>query len=353
MNASKGTSRRQKNSAVTLRDVAEKAGVHPGTVSRALQGDERVAPETIQNIQRIARELKYTPNIAARVLAMGKTQTIAIATGPANEQYYAQILYLLEKELTASNYKRLVLGTADLKRDLLSIVNTNAVDGVIAIDAFPEIDELMHSSEASILPCVYAGVSHIQWTMLSSVDIVKIDLSKAVREAVQAMLASSCRRVAYLIAAPQMASPNEVRAHVYVQTMEAAGLKTEVIDLGIGHTEMIHQHLRERLTEYVEKHGCPNGLLCQNDEVAILAHRALKDMGLRIPEDVQIVGCDGLQTMEYFDPPLSTIAQPAADMCRIAWRFLLRRIQNPALPRQQANLEARLRVRPSLKIYQH
>lgn len=334
---------------VTLREVAERAGVHPATVSRALQGDERVAPATLQNIQRIAREMNYTPNIAARVLAKGKTETIAIATGPSNEHYYAEILHYLEQELTASNYKRLVLSSQDLKRDLLSIVNTNAVDGVIAVDAFPQIDDLMNSPSGPVLPCVYAGISNVQWTRLASVDIVKVDLSYAVREAVQAMLDTGCRRVAYVICGSQMGLRTEVRADTYETTLEAAGRQSEIIDLDVSYSEPVYEVVLGRLAHYIEKHGCPDGLLCQNDEVAMLVHRASKDLGLRIPDDVQIVGCDGLRYVEYFDPPISSIVQPAQHMCALAWRFLHRRIHRPYLARQQANLRAKLVRRGSLK----
>jgi DNA-binding LacI/PurR family transcriptional regulator len=329
---------------VTIRQVAERAGVHPGTVSRALQGDERVAPATLQHIQRIAEEMKYSPNIAARVLASGKTETIAIVTGPSNEHHYGRIIYYLGKELAANRYKRLVLNHWEMQQNLLTLLNTNSVDGVIAIDAFPWIDELVRSADDHVLPCVYAGVSNVNWTIRKAIDLVKVDLSQGVAQAVQAMLEDGCQRIAYLANDENTASLNEVRANVYSATLTQAGRKTEIINFNLKY-EDIHDLLPENLNAYVAANGCPDGLLCQNDEIAIRAHRTLRELGESVPANLRIVGCDGLPYGECLTPPISTIEQPAERMCSIAWQFLWRRINDPSLPQQQATLEAQFRKR--------
>ncbi|RYG70909.1 LacI family transcriptional regulator [bacterium] len=333
----------------TLSQVAKKAGVHPVTASRALQNDERVALATREEIQRIAREMNYTPSSAARALVMGRTETIAVATGSISEHYYANILHLMEAELTASNYKMLMLRSRDIESDLLSIVSTNAVDGVIAIDAFPSISDLVRSNNHRMLPCVYVGYANPDWEELSSiVDTVKVDLAPAVRQAVQIMLDEGCKRIAYVAGDGNMASEAEVRSGVYQKMMGASGHCSEVLNLEINTYTSNHHVVRDRFKAYVRRHGHPDGILCQNDEVAISVYRALLDLGLRIPQDVRLVGCDGLDYMDYFDPPLSTIVQPAQEMCALAWRFLRRRIENPSLPHQLATLRAALKIRPSL-----
>ncbi len=199
-----------------------------------------------------------------------------------------------------------------------------------------------------IPPYVYAGVMDPDWTPVLPVDNIKIDLSHGVRNAVKVMLDAGRKRVAYLTSNEGMGRATEVRPRVYLNTMEEAGRAGEIINLEIGTDTSTRDLVRSRLLEYIQSHGYPDGLLCQNDEMAIAAYRALRDLGLRIPDDVQLVGCDGLQDMEYFDPQLSTIVQPVEQMCSLAWQFLQRRIADPHLPPQQATLEAHLRVRPSL-----
>jgi LacI family transcriptional regulator len=342
-------SKRSKNqNVVTLQHVADLAGVHPMTVSNALKGTGRVAHETREKIRRIAQELDYKPNLAARALVTGKTNSIAVVTGPISEHFYAHVLHLLEIELEASDYKMLFLRSRNLQQDLLSTVRSSAVDGVIAIDAVSELQTLVQA-KTSIPPCVYAGVLIPDQATSLLVDHIAIDLSGAAYEAVTAMIQSGCKRVAYLVSNSGMGNEDEVRARSYRAAMRDAGQEPELINVRIG-VDTSPRHLtRTRLVEYIREHGAPDGLLCQNDEMAIAAYRALMDLGLRTPEDVQIVGCDGLADLEYFEPPLSTIVQPMEAVCAQAWQFLQRRMEDPNLPLQRGTAEATLRVRRSLK----
>lgn len=334
---------------MTLQHVAEQAGVHPMTVSRALKGSDKVAPATRENIQRIARQLNYTPNVAARALVIGKTETIAVVTGPVSEHFYAHLLHLLEIELKASNYKMLFLRGRDLAHELLSLVNANAVDGVIAIDAFPGLHALAEPHNSFIPPLIYAGVVDPAWET-SSFDTIKVDLSHAMRHAVQAMLDTGSRRTAYLAANDFMASSHEVRARVYKHIIESAGQPVEIINLKLEGDTSNHEGIRSSFAAYIEAQGCPDGLLCQNDEMAIAAFRVLRDCGFRVPDDVQLVGCDGLTYMDCIDPQLSTIVQPAEQMCALAWQVLQQRMTDAYASRQQITIEAHLRVRSSLKL---
>ncbi|RYG65770.1 LacI family transcriptional regulator, partial [bacterium] len=222
------------DAAVTLQDVAELAGVHPMTVSNALKGTGRVAASTRENIQRIADELNYIPNFAARALVTGKTGTIAVVTGPVSEHFYAHLLHLLENELAASDYKMLFLRSRDLNKDLFSTVRNSAVDGVIAIDAFTAIRDIVNAPAKSTRPYVYAGVMEADTNIQLSIDCIKIDLRQGVKDAVQSMIDSGCRRVAYVVSNSGMAESWEVRASTYDQTMTAAGLTREVINVEIG-----------------------------------------------------------------------------------------------------------------------
>jgi LacI family transcriptional regulator len=106
--------------------------------------------------------------------------------------------------------------------------------------------------------------------------------------------------------------------------------------------------VRHAVTEYVREHGPPDGIFCHNDDFAIGAYRALRDMGLRIPDDVALVGCDNLEETAYLDVPLSTIAVPTEELCRTGWEFLYRRMHDPSAPLQCAILQPQLVVRASL-----
>ncbi len=321
---------------VTLQDIAKVAGVHVMTVSDALNGTRSVAPTTRERVKQIAKDLKYIPNSAARALVTGRTGVIAILSGAMNEPYYANMVHVLEKVLTADGYKLLLLRTPHEVKDMVNATGNTAVDGAIAVDMYHLVDEFQARSP---IPCVSIGTLGRPF-----VDHVMVDLGPSVREALSIMLKAGRRRIAYLVTTPYLAERVERRGAAYLTSMEEAGQRPEIIDVD---TDILST-VRERFAAYIAENGCPDGLLCQNDETAMCAYRVLRDAGCRIPEDVLLVGCDGQLHMEYFEPPLSTIVQPMEEICMVAWQFLKRRIAQPDLPLQEASLQGTLVVRRSL-----
>jgi DNA-binding LacI/PurR family transcriptional regulator len=139
----------------------------------------------------------------------------------------------------------------------------------------------------------------------------------------------------------------EVRTRTYVSVMKKAGHQPELISASPTY-EVPGPERVKTLREYFQQHGFPDALLCVNDDIAVQTYRALMDIGVRIPQDVALVGCDGLPIMQYFEPPLSTIAQPMEEMCARGWDFLQARLNDPEIPRQRASYDAKLIVRKSL-----
>ncbi len=321
---------------VTLKDIANIAGVHVMTVSDALSGKRSVAPATREKVLRIAKELNYIPNLAARALVTGRTGLIAILSGAINEFYYGNMVNLLESHMNAEGYKSVLMRTPHEVKDLVNSVGSVAVDGAIAIDMYHLVDEFQSHPA---VPCVSIGTYE-----RSFLDCVVVDLSSSVEEALGLMLAAGRGRIAYFVTAPYLALSSEVRARAYLDFMQKAGRPAEIIDVDVNEFDRV----RRRFADYIQKNGCPDALLCQNDETAMCAFRVIRDAGRRVPEDVLLVGCDGQLHMEYFDPPLSTIVQPMEEMCALAWRFLKQRMNAPALPLQRVTLQGELVVRKSL-----
>jgi len=103
------------------------------------------------------------------------------------------------------------------------------------------------------------------------------------------------------------------------------------------------------LAEYIERHGCPDGIFCYNDEMAMSAYAVLGKSGRRIPEDVALIGCDGIRETRFLNPSLTTIAQPLEKMCTAAWSLLMQRVQDPTIPLQHVVLPAQLEIRDSTR----
>ncbi len=104
---------------------------------------------------------------------------------------------------------------------------------------------------------------------------------------------------------------------------------------------------REIVHDYVAQHGCPNAIFCFNDERAIAALDALRDLNYRVPQDVLLIGQDGIDETAFHSPRLSTIQYPIEKVARLAWRFLQRRLEHPDVPLQSATLAAPLLWRES------
>ncbi len=321
---------------VTLQDIAEVAGVQKMAVSNALNGTRSVAPATRAKIQRIADELNYIPNFAARALTQGRTGIIAVISGPINEPYYSTMVHLLEQRLSGDGFHLMLMRTPGEIRNLVKATSNLAVDGAIAVDMINLVQEFRSHPT---IPCVSISTSE-----QPLVDNVFVDLSASVEEAIDSMISQGRRRVAYLVTADTMTCDSEVRAHTYQSVMQTEGRPPEFINVATDDLDVLERNFRI----YIEEQGCPDALLCQNDETAICAAEVLKELGYAIPTDVLLVGCDGQRHMKYFEPPLSTIVQPMEEICDLAWKFLRQRIAEPTLERQQATVRSTLLVRESL-----
>ena len=214
MNQSKPRTGRRKSTSVTLQDVALQAGVHVMTVSHALKGTGRMTAATRESICRIAGELNYKPNRAARALVTGRTGAVAVVTGPVSEHFYARVVHLLEQELADSQTQMILACSRQPEREMDFLVQSGMVDGLIAIDAFSELSALS-SKPRAILPCVYAGVLEPKLAPSLSVDSITVDLSAAALDAVHSLLNAGCQRIAYLVSNWGMAySDDGARAHL-------------------------------------------------------------------------------------------------------------------------------------------
>ncbi len=325
---------------VTLAEMAKLAGVHSRTVSDVLKGTGRVAPATREKVLSIAKRLNYVPNAAARALATGRTGRVAVLSGPLNESFYANIVHLLETHLTSNDYEMTLLHTRRDAKELVQATQASLIDGVIVIGGAHLTEGFLRLLSGSSKPCVLIDTFSPDF-----MDHIMLDLRPAVDEALRVMLDAGRQRIAYVVNNRDEAAAGEIRMATYLKVMKSADHAPEIIDVN---TQTRPEERIQAIKAYITSHGCPEGLLCQNDETAIYTYRAVIGLGYSLPEDVLLVGCDGLPYMEFFDPPLSTITLPTEEMCDIAAHFLQQRMVTPTIPIQQAILPGHLTVRKSL-----
>jgi LacI family transcriptional regulator len=331
---------------VTLEDVAREAGVSPATVSRVLagRGARLYVPSTRQRIKNAAKKLGYRPSFAARALATGRTSLVTLWSYHPYQPFYAMVMEGVQKEARKRGFGLLVADVAACDLDD-SEPNTGfwPSDGILAVDCGEYSQRVFQARPSDSTPIVSMGT-----VVIPETDTIQWDLSRAFREAAEHLVAEGCQRIAYCSFVPEQ--ENEVLAQcyrapreAYQSTVREARLKEEFLWM----TTDTRAACRQAFVDYVGKHGCPDGILCRDDETAIGLYRALCDLGLQVGQDVLLIGCDGIQDTQYLECPLSTIALPVSRMCELAWQFLIKRMADPSAPRQQAVLEAALVLRES------
>ncbi len=329
---------------VTIHDIARELNLSAMTVSRVLnqRKESSVAPATRERVLKAAVQMGYRPNRNARALATGRTYTIGVWISHLRSSIYSQIADACRQEIQRAGLEAGIcemdwhFPTPETHPRILW-----PVDGILAVDP-PQpkmLSDVLGNVPWQHTPRVNLGSGR---TVVWEGDYARVDLSAGTRAAVEHLLQAGCRRIAYSVPAV-VGAPGMEHYDAYTQVMREAGLRPEYVV----HADWRCPSVRADIRAYVQAHGPPDGLFCHCDELAIAAFRALRDMGLRIPTDVALIGCEGNEFMEYFDPPLSTVAMPVADLCRAAWQLLQRRMEDPEAPAQAVILPYQLQARES------
>jgi LacI family transcriptional regulator len=319
----------------TIRDIARALSVSHTTVSRALsgRGSDFISAQTRERIVQTAREMNYQPNRVARKLATGRNDVIALWIAGAHP-YFATVLSEAEKVLMQHNLD--ILHVVSGRGSHASDLNLFA-DGILALDRPMDVEEYVARGGDGRPPVVSMGCY-----VCPLVDSVSVDLKTGARAAVSHLLEVGCKRVAMFLPG-NLSGLETARPRGYAEVMGEWGRETEYIPC----PRDSRAPARAAIREYVRERGCPDGIFCFNDDMAIGGYRGLRDLGVRVPEDVALVGCDGIEDGEYLDAPLSTIAQPYEAFCERAWRLLQRRLENPDAPLESEVLPTTLTVRES------
>jgi DNA-binding LacI/PurR family transcriptional regulator len=328
---------------VRIADLARYARLAPSTVSCVLNNrqDVPIAEKTRERVLRAAKKLGFVANPVARALRTGRTHTIGLAVPQLGHPYCVALLQQLHRHIALGGYSTMIVEgvfderNAEAQEDALRFL---PVDGVIAQATSFWLEKLRARDPSGRFPVVRLDAEPVRETG----DFVSYSFEAGARAAVRHLLDEGSRRVALL--APTGAILTEDERHkAYVDVVRKARCKPQIIAVPAADRAAACQGL----LDYLRTNECPDGLFCYNDDMALGAYRALTDLGRRIPEDVAIVGCDGLSEGATACPRLSSVVIPLDDVCARAWEFLQRRLAEPTAPQQTARFETRLVVRES------
>ena len=326
---SRGGSRRP-----TLHDVAARAGVSKSLVSLALQGSPKVAPASREAILAAADELGYRPNRTASSLVRQRTHTIGVHILDLHNPVFAEILDGVQEAVRGHGYSTLlVTGNADpeVERTEITRLLESRIEGLVLIAHRLTDDDL--AEIAREVPTVV-----VTWRTdgITGLDSVAGDDIAGARLAVDHLVALGHRRIAHVSGGDNRIARE--RRTGYERAVAEHGLESFVVDGAF--TEQCGYAGAEAAVD-----GGATALVVANDLAAIGALAALRSRGLRVPEDVAVVGYDGMRLLDSLD--LTTVAQPLADMGRMAADLLMERIDQPDRPSVHLEVETQLIARGS------
>jgi DNA-binding LacI/PurR family transcriptional regulator len=322
---------------VTQAQIAKKLGVSRQLVTFALSGYPQISQESRERILAAAREMGYSPNPYARALRKGRSGIIGLWIPDQISTHYTHVARELNRLVKAARHELIVseVSVAE-EQKMLSHV---PMDGIFVVDAPEQAEIYQKSSAASKVPIISMGADCFKNT-----DAVQVDLFAGVLEVMEHLINSGFRRIAHATFF-RKDSKHLGRRAGYLKAMRKAKLKPEFIYYPL--SEQQRPIARQLIQDYIRENGCPDAIFCHSDDVALGIYRGLCDMKLRVPKDVVLVGCDGIQDTEYLECQLTTLVQPVAAMCATAWQFLLQRMDRSTTKPQLAKLKPKLVIRDS------
>jgi DNA-binding LacI/PurR family transcriptional regulator len=329
---------------IRLQDVAEHAGVSVKTVSNVVNGYVHVSPAMRERVQASLEQLNYRANLSARSLRGGRSGVIALAVPALDMPYFAELTRYVVQEAELLGYTVLVDQTDGLRERehvVATGVRSHLIDGLILSPVAMGYDEL--SRLGSETPTVLLG----EKVGGGDIDHVAFDNVAAARTATEHLLSLGRTRVAaigYQTDLAALSGVAAVRRAGYEQAIAAAGLP-------------VRHDLTREVGAYVRRDGARamaslldddlDGVFCFNDQLALGALRTLIRRGVRVPDDVAVIGVDDIEDGRYSTPSLSTIAPDKAAVARQAVRLLHDRLEEPSASSQEVSVGFRLVPRES------
>lgn len=313
---------------IRLRDVAEHAGVSVKTVSNVVHAHPGVSREMRERVQASIESLGYLPNISARSLRTGRSGLIRLALPRISDPYFTEVAAAVIDAASARGLAVLVEqtdGDARREADVLHGRRPTLVDGII-FSPIAVTQELLDGASPTV-PIVLLG-EHL---LASNRSRVAIDNVAAAREAVTHLLELGRRRIAAVGAKRgSTAATAELRLQGYREALAAAGVSEDpALEVPVQHFSW--DEGAAAVDRLVEQELSFDALFCFNDQMALGALESLRRHGIRVPDDVAVVGFDDVPQSRHATPALTTIAPDIGVIARSAVDRLLARLADPSL----------------------
>jgi LacI family transcriptional regulator len=335
-----------KKKKATIHDIARELKIDSSTVSRALSNSSRVKQQTKDLVDEMARKLGYQPNIMASNFRKNKSNTIGVIVPRISRHFFSSVIEGIDDIAYGEGYNLIICQSMDeieREKDLIKTLLANQVDGVlISISMETQSVEHLIQLEEKGIPMVLFDRVHDE---LRSCKVV-IDDYEASFQATEHLINNGAKRIAHF-AGPADVSIYSGRLNGYRKALEKHGLEAD--DELILTSRLMDEDGIRCAEELMKLPQLPDAIFVANDIAAIAAMKLLKSKGIRIPEDIAIVGFSNEPIASVMEPSLTTMDQPGFDIGKEASRLLLDQIKNPdhKLNNEKVTVKSTLIVRES------
>ncbi len=289
----------ENKSAPTMKDVAREAGVALGTVSKVVNGIP-VGEEYRVRVEAAIEKLNYRISSYARGLRSNKTYVVAVMVPNLISPFFSRLVDCINRELSARNYRMLFYATdydPQQEQEMVLLAEQQKVDGIICLSYNP------HLQVSPDVPLV-----SIDRYFGAEIPCVASDNYGGGRLAAEKLVQNGCKNLAFLRIGSRLTNEPNKRKDGFISACEAMDVPytLKIIDDGTPYTaffEFLEEHFHDGKLDF-------DGIFCVTDSMAHIIRRALLRMGLKVPEDVQIIGFDGVRNFGDLDYTCSTIVQP-------------------------------------------
>lgn len=328
---------------ISIREVAKLAGVSPSTVSRVMNGTANVNDEKRQKVERVIKETGFKPNEAARTLYKKSAHVIGIIVPNIENPFFNAMARAIEQEAYKNGYRLMLCNSSnnlEKEKNSIELLGRMNADGIILLTNQEGLSQDIRQCRIPVIA--------IDRQVKNSDEVVCIesDHYKGGRIAMEHLIQCGCRHIVNMQAPKELSSARQ-RYQGYLDVCREQGIEPCSVQCkyafedGMKQTELL-----------LEKYPETDGILAANDMVAISAYKVLHKKGLRVPQDVQVIGFDNINLSSLMTPEITTVAQPIQEMGAAAVRILLDYLDGKAVEKRNI-FDVELIIRETTSVLSH
>ena len=292
----------------TIKEVAVRSGVGIGTVSRVLNNSPQISEKTRQKVLQAIEELNYVPNVAGKRLSQNRSYVIAVIVPVIDHPYFSRLVAGLELAADAKGYSLLVASSQhriEKEREILKRLSQNEADGALFVTHYEHQEKEFEN----------LAIVSIDRHLGKNIPIVTTNNYEGTKQGVEYLIEKGCKKIAFLGSKPSQASEVFLREKAYVDTISAHGMEQIIINRSIEHGQeyqLVH--------ELFDKYQSFDGVFVSGCYLASLLCDYVKEKGIKVPEELQIVSYDGEFSSDHrahittLEQPLDLMAEKCVDL---------------------------------------